>query len=194
MKLNKTALAVSLIAGASFANANDIKYGLQLGYANGGDTINEDLDSEAGDGMLTGIYALVPIFTEEFYIKVAANYIKTDDSFKDTSNDYNSELSRMPIDLLLVKKIENIQLAAGMTYHINTKYKTIDKMDIEGNRTTNAKNSFGLILEANYQAYSNNVIAAGLGLRYTNIDYKFKDEYSTKFDGSSIAFTANLSF
>lgn len=192
MKFTKMALAASLIAGASFANASDIKYGLQIGYANGGDNINGDLD--AGNGIQVGIYSIVPLSIQGLSIKVAANYIKKDDSFKDNSNDYDNEFTRMPIDLLLIKQLEKFQLAAGITYHINSTYKFTDNIDPEENGTTDADNALGLLLEANYQVYRNDSLAVDLGLRYTNIEYKFKDEDSTKFNGSNVAFVAGLSF
>jgi len=192
MKIMEIALTASLIAGASFANANDIKYGLQFGYANGGDNISGDLD--AGNGVQFGAYGIMPLSTQGLSIKVAANYIKTDGSFKGDNDNYDNEFTRIPIDILLVKQLKKIQLAAGVTYHINSTYKFTDNIDPEEGRSTDANNAFGLLLEVNYPVYSNDTLAADLGLRYTNIEYKFKDEDSTKFDGSSVAITAGLSF
>jgi opacity protein-like surface antigen len=192
MKLTKVALAASLITAASLANASDIKYGLQLGYANGGDKIVTETDSEtltidAGDGVLVGVYLAGSLNDDGFGYKIAVNNLE--DSMDGSQG--KIKFSRLPIDLLLSQKVGRLELNGGVTYHINTKFTDTTDSD---NFSVKAKNALGLALEANYQVYGNDYLAVDLGLRYTNIDYKFKNEGSTKFDGSSLAFTAGVSF
>ncbi|WP_421856071.1 hypothetical protein [Marinomonas sp.] len=192
MKFTKIALAASLIAGASFANAGDIKYGLQLGSSKGGDNLVAENNSEtlaigAGDGTLIGLYLAGSLNDDGFGYKVAINNLE--DSLDGSQG--KIKFSRLPIDLLLSQKVGKLLLNGGITYHINTKFKiTAD----DGVFSVEAKNALGIVLEANYQVYSNDSLAMDLGLRYTNIEYEFKNEDSTKADGSSIAFVAGLSF
>ena len=192
MKFTKLALAASLIASASFANAGEIKYGLQIGYANGGDNLVTETDSEtliieAGDGILIGVYLAGSLNDDGFGYKVAINNLE--DSLDGSQG--KIKFSRLPIDLLLSQKVGRLLLNGGLTYHIKTKFTDTTDGD---NFSVDAKNALGIALEANYQVYSNDSLAMDLGLRYTNIEYEFKNEDSTKGDGSSIAFVAGLSF
>lgn len=193
MKFTRMALAASLIASASFANASDIKYGLQIGYANGGDHFSTDSSfqssSDVGDGDFIGAFTIIPVSANELSIKIAASYLTKEGSYP---KDAKVKLTRLPIDVLLLKQIDKLQLGAGLTYHLNSK---IEFTDTDGEiTTTDIKNAFGVALEANYQVFSNDSLAVDLGIRYTNIEYKFKDEDSTKRDGSSFAITAGITF
>ncbi|QUX97233.1 hypothetical protein C0J08_18370 [Marinomonas sp. CT5] len=193
MKFTKMALAASLIAGASFANAGDIKYGLQIGHAKGGDNFSTEpsfqSSSDVGDGDFIGAFTIIPVSANELSIKIAASYLSKEGSYP---NNAKVKFTRLPIDVLLLKQIDKLQLGAGLTYHLSSK---AEFTDTNGEiTTTDTKNAFGIALEANYQVFSNDSLAVDLGVRYTNIEYKFKDKDSTKRDGSNFAITAGITF
>jgi hypothetical protein len=87
----------------------------------------------------------------------------------------------LPIDLLVGKQTEKLNFGLGLTYHLNPSLND----DFNGNKY-NADNALGFILEANFKVFKQ----AHIGLRYTNIKYKFTDE----FDGSNTAITAGYTF
>jgi len=196
MKFTKMALAASLIAGASFANAGDIKYGLQIGHAKGGDNLGDSANrtsSDAGDGDSIGVFAIIPVSGKELSIKVAANYLTKKGHYTTglgLAAGGKIKFTRLPIDVLLIKKINKLQLGAGLTYHLKPQAKVTSS---EKPTTTNGNNVLGLALEANYQFYSNDSLAMDIGARYTNIKYTF-DSQTRDYDGSNLAITAGITF
>ena len=192
MKVTEIALAASLIAGTSFANASDTKFGIQGGYASGGDTLatvnftdgsSESLKS--GSGISIGAFTIIPISDNGVAIKLAANYLH--DSVTATNGEVT--FTRLPLDALVLKQMNKWQVAAGLTYHLNPLYEST----FDSGSKVDADNALGLLLEANYQVYSNDSLALNIGASYTNIEYSFVG-VTKKYDGSNFAITAGLSF
>lgn len=194
MRLTKIALAASLIAGASFAIASETKIGIQGGYASGGDTIasitytngsSETL--KAGSGISIGAFTIVPLSDNDVALKLAANYLN--DSI--TASNGEVTFTRLPVDALVLKKLNKWQVAAGLTYHLNPQFKST----FDSGERVDADNALGLLLEANYQLYSKgeDSLAINIGARYTNIEYNF-DGVTKNYDGSNLAITAGIIF
>lgn len=186
------ALTASLIAGASFANANDTKFGVQGGFASGGDTLATvnftDGSSEtlkAGSGISIGAFTIIPLSDNGVALKLAANYLH--DSVTATNGEVT--FTRLPLDALVLKQMNKWQVAAGLTYHLNPQYEST----FNSGSKIDADNALGLRLEANYQVYSNSFLAMNIGASYTNIEYSFVG-VTKKYDGSSVAITTGLSF
>jgi opacity protein-like surface antigen len=196
MKLTKIGLAVSLMAGMSFANASDFSIGVQTGVGFGGDQIIKSGTNtstiESGDNFSFGVFVNTPVLFSDVYGKIAINFATESETYLDAEESFD----RIPIDFLLMKRTEKYAFGAGLTYHASPSY------EITFNDNTNHKADYdgalGLVLEAQ-RVLSNGI---ELGLRYTNIKYKKADISGTdtlltlndSVDGSNFALTAGYTF
>jgi len=195
MRLTKLASAASLMAVASISWASDdVKLGIQGGFSDGGDTLatayftdGTSEEIKAGSGLLIGAFTIVPLSNNGIGLKLAANYMS------DSITAGNGELTftRLPLDALVLKQVNKLQVAAGLTYHLNPEYEST----YSSGEQVDADNALGLLLEANYQIYNKNKdsLSINIGARYTNIEYKFNG-VTKKVDGSNLAITAGVIF
>lgn len=187
MKIAQITLASAITLCASTSQAMDWNFGVQAGIARGGDSL-DGTGIDAGEGTLYGVYAMSSLPNSDLKIKLTVSQL-SDSSQGDYSK---AELSRLPVDLTLIKKVNRASLEAGLTYHINGEIVVNDSF-LNSKTTTKMKDALGLVLGARYEVYSNDSMAADIGLRYTHIDYKFEG-VTKEFDASSFALTAGLSF
>lgn len=198
MNFKSAIFAVSALASsvalANPAQQKDFHVGLELGYGFGGDTLAEvefqDGSSEsidAGSGLFFGIDLLKPLHEQgqqPLYLKMGIGYMFDSINAENGSADF----TRFPIDMTIATEVEQWQLGAGLTYHLNPTYED----DFFGSVEVEADNAMGFTGEASYtfpagSGWKNTYV----GLKYTNIEYDFN---GATFDGSGFALTVGSTF
>ncbi|ADZ89678.1 hypothetical protein GV054_01960 [Marinomonas mediterranea] len=189
MEFKKLCIGAGLVLASTVSMAEMPEFGAQIGYASGGDKLATatfmDGSTEslyAGSGFTIGAFLTAPISAEsDIDWKLAINYLN------DSIDAANGEISfsRFPIDALVIKNFEKFKLGGGITYHLNP---TLDLDTPSYNEKTDADNALGFILEGSYMLTRD----VDLGLRYTNIEYDFKN--APAFDGSHVAINLAVTF
>ena len=96
------------------------------------------------------------------------------------------KFDRVPLDMVLIKSLDNFIVGAGLTYHLSPTYDGT----INGNHTRiDFKDSLGAVLQAGYTVGQQ----VEFGLRFTAIDYKSSQSFvlpdgsvDDKLNGNSV--------
>lgn len=185
--IKSTCLAIAC-AAATPVMADD-QWMATIGYASGGDKIGtiiledhngrrstESIDAGSGASIAVGRQ-----FNIDANYSIAATIGYKTDSVQASNGDL--EMSRMPLDVLGIYKVDSHHFGLGISYELNP------ELDLSFLGSVDIDNALGLVAQYEYRTQSN----IGIGVRYTAIDYEASD-FKAKSNGNNLAVNLSLYF
>ena len=190
MKISKLFTAMIIILLSENASAAGLFF--EGGIHTGGDTLaSVNFTSGQSETIKAGGLLSAAIGTHFDIFDTLQGRISIGYKF-DTINASNADLkfSRIPLEFLLLKRIDSWMLGGGITRHLSPKF-TVDASALGASGTADFNDSNGIVLAIDYVSHTNTTSQWYLGLRYTGIDYE--NQYGS-VSGNSIGVVIGFLF